>query len=259
VYAKKEKNIWRKKMRVSEISKILNLEKIEQQKNLFYKNNSEISQTLFELNNELKTNNRINQDNKNFNFQANSLTNNLQSLQNIDTEYTNPVTGKTENFDITIDNLQTENLKNDLKDFVNSYNKVYKNAQSQDLNIQQEFENITENTEQFGITQNQDGTLKFDESKFDENVKTNETKVSDIKDNLTDISNLVNETKQVSYKINNKVEIKQDNVIKELERIKTDFTDITNIIDFEINPVEVNSYNFMLAGLGIGSSINDLY
>ncbi|HPN30297.1 MAG TPA: hypothetical protein PKY81_05015 [bacterium] len=200
-----------------------------------------------------------------FTFANNNLASYADSLGGIKTGYDEDYTesGLNSENSQTIDSFQIDRLKNHLSRFVNAYNSSLENSVSADAQSVSEKLGeiqINENLKNIGLNMNEDGTMSFDESKFDEEIKSEETNLSGIKSNLDDIKNLTSTASVAIKNISKDIEAVYSVEGEKLKELQTDFT--TEQIDFLKNSLNSlfnsNSLNSMLAGLGIGRNLNEI-
>ncbi|MBP7652431.1 flagellar filament capping protein FliD [Candidatus Dependentiae bacterium] len=255
-------------MRINEIVKLNELVQSETWKSKF--GDSEYDQSIKNFTSEFSNSVGTLQAYSSFNskidalsFANNNLSSYADSLNEIDTKYENPVSGETQNSDQTIDSYQSSRLKAQISKYVSSYNaaiessdKINSGETSKDL------ENIkpSDSLKNMGISKNEDGTLSFDESKFDDSVKSGETKISDLKSGLSDIKTLTNSTAAVIKSVSKDIDAVYSSTGEKITELQSNFTaDQRDFIKNSLNSLfNSNSINSMMAGLGIGRNLNEI-
>jgi len=212
---------------------------------------------------EIKDNTSLTTQNERLKFATNNLQTYANTLNNIETSYKNPVTGAVEDTNITIDSIQQNNLKNSISNFVEEYNASLEksnNLNKTEISNNLKIKDVTTNLTAIGITVDDNGELNFDESKFDEKIKAGATKVSDIKNVLSDISTLTNKTETAAYNIDKKLKETNETLKTTVDDIKLNFSkEQQEIIAQSLNNIFYNdtTANF-LSSIGIGKNINNL-
>ena len=200
-----------------------------------------------------------------FTFANNNLASYADSLSEIENSYEDRYSEASPDIENgqTIDSYQISRLKNYLTKFVNEYNSSLEDSSSADAqSVSEKLRGIqiNESLKNIGLNMNDDGTMSFDELKFDEEIKSEETKLSEIKSNLEDIKDLTLTASVAIKNISKDIEAVYTIEGEKLKELQTDFT--SGQIDFLKNSLNSlfnsNSLNSMLAGLGIGRNLNEI-
>ncbi|HPP88413.1 MAG TPA: hypothetical protein PLM75_11195, partial [bacterium] len=162
-----------------------------------------------------------------------------------------------------IDKFQSSQLKNQISQFIETYNTTIEKVEKSNVKDASEYFDktiISKNLENLGISKEEDGRLKFDETKFDKGIKPNQTEIKEITNTLQDIEKLAQSTNQAI--VNTKTEISE-----EFKNVKNQITELQSIFTTEQNEYIKNSLNAlfnanslqsMLAGLGIARNLNEI-
>ena len=196
-------------------------------------------------------------------FANNNLGSYIDSLQNIKTDYTNPVTGEKEDSSQTIDSLQAGRLKSEISKYVKNYNSTLDSANGlNNSDISKELKSVTisDNLKNIGIKKNTDGTLSFDEAAYDATVKADSTELSEMKNTLTDLEKVYTTTASSISSVNDEIDKVYDNAKTQISDIQTNFNDsqrqiLTDAMKSLFNTSTANNF---LTSLGIGRNLNEL-
>jgi len=213
--------------------------------------------------NDVKKYSSLNSETEQLSFTANKLNSYIDTLNNIDTEYKNPLTTTIEKTGQTIDRQDTDRLKTQISQFVNEYNKTRdKAADINSATMTSDIDTVktTNNLEKIGIKKNKDGSLSFDEKAFDNNIKAGETKLEDLKPIFTDLTTMTSAAATASRNVNKEIDAAYNTAAKQIAELRVDFTtEQQDYLKSSLNALfNTNSLNSMLAGLGIGRNLNGL-
>lgn len=250
-------------MDINEIANLYNnLQRLNNTGNLNFNDRSETNKDFLKQINEqqtrLKNISNAVDANESFIKTTESLQNVLDRLDNIQTVYTNPVTGEKEFTNMTIDSIQAERFKTSIQDYIKAYNTAVTNNGSTAASNNFANPEITGNLENIGITRAEDGSLKFDENKFDNAVQTGVTTIDSLKNTISDIKEILGQNQIAARERSRELQQEYKEVIDELKSIQNSFTEeYQRFFENNLNQMLDTVMATFLSSLGIGQNFSE--
>lgn len=193
---------------------------------------------------------------------SSNLTNFINRLDNISTSYRNPVTNEVDATNQTIDRMQSDRLKSNIRNFVEHYNTALNRTGTDNFNNYNErlrSLDLPDNAEELGIIRNEDGSLSFNEERFDNTVQAGQTTIESINELLTGVGNYVARAQNIIGDLTQNLQSYYDEIITELEELRTNFNEeYQNFFDMTLNRTLDTVMSSFFSSLGIGQNFSDV-